>query len=135
MLMNVTLPLEIKMIIECWIINVSGCMLMKEIKLVFFAIVFFQDFENFENNAKTKLILLVHGKFIQFELSLKTKNIRLKLRCYAAANSMKSVKNIKNLVIGNTITSKTILTNVFFASNKCTTTTIPMCPDKSLNRA
>ena len=65
-----TLPLEIKMIIECWIINVSGCMLMKEIKLVFF-----QDYENFENNAKTKLIMLVHGKFIAFELSLKTKKL------------------------------------------------------------
>ena len=65
----------------------------------------------------------------------KQKVTRLKPRCFAAANSMKSVKNIKNLVIGNTITSKTILTNVFFASNKCTTTTVPMCPDKSLNRA
>ena len=70
-----TLPLEIKMIIECWIINVSCCMLMKEIKFVFFAVVFFQDYENFENNAKTKLIMLVHGKFIAFELSLKTKKL------------------------------------------------------------
>ena len=102
---------------------------------IFFAIVFFQNYENSKIMRKQNWYCYFMVSSPNLNYRSKQKNIRLKLRCFAAANSMKSVKNIKNLVIGNTITSKTILTNVFFASNKCTTTTVPMCPDKSLNRA